>query len=232
VMLGAHLDSWHGGAGANDNGAGSAVMMEAVRLLKALDIKPRRTIRIALWSGEEQGLFGSRGYVREHFADRPEPTDEEQLELPKFLREATWPLQIKPEHANFSAYFNMDNGTGRFRGIYTQENAAVAPIFAAWLEPFHDLEADTVTQRNTGGTDHLAFDAAGLPGFQFIQDPMDYGTQTHHTNLDMFDHSKREDLIQASTIVASFVYHAAMRDEQLPREPLPREPPPREPEEE
>jgi Zn-dependent M28 family amino/carboxypeptidase len=143
--------------------------------------------------------------------------------MPSFLRETTWPLQLKPDHANFSAYFNMDNGTGRFRGIYTQENAAVAPIFEAWLEPFHDLEADTVTRRNTGGTDHQAFDAVGLPGFQFIQDPMDYGTQTHHTNLDMFDHSRREDLIQASTIVASFVYHAAMRDEKLPREPLPRE---------
>jgi carboxypeptidase Q len=142
VMLGAHLDSWHGGARANDNAAGSVVMMEAVRLLKALDIRPRRTIRIALWTGEEQGLLGSRGYVKEHFADRPESTDAAQLELPSFLRETTWPLQLKSDHANFSAYFNMDNGTGRFRGIYTQENAAVAPIFEAWLKPFHDLEAD------------------------------------------------------------------------------------------
>lgn len=224
VMLGAHLDSWHGGTGATDNASGSAVMMEVVRLLKALDVKPRRTVRIALWGAEEQGLWGSRKYVEKYLADRPEHEDPAQLELPTYLRETTWPIRPKKAHADFSAYFNMDNGSGKIRGIYTQENAAVAPIFKAWLEPFHDLGADTVTHRNTGGTDHLAFDAVGLPGFQFIQDRLAYGTLTHHTNIDVLDHVEREDLIQASVVIASFVYHAAMRDEKLPREPMPRKP--------
>jgi len=225
VMLGAHLDSWHPGTGSNDNGAGSAVMMEAVRILKAIGVQPRRTIRIALWTGEEQGLLGSRAYVGEVFASRPETEDPEQLEFPPYLRDFTWPIEPTPEHERLSAYFNLDNGSGRIRGIYTQSNLAVTPIFERWLEPFHDLEADTVVTRNTGGTDHLAFDLVGLPGFQFIQDPLDYSTRTHHTNLDVYDHAVGDDLKQASVIVASLVYHAAMRDEKLPRKPMPRKPP-------
>jgi Zn-dependent M28 family amino/carboxypeptidase len=225
VMVGAHLDSWHGGAGATDNAAGSAIVMEAVRILAALGIEPRRTIRIALWSGEEQGLLGSRAYVAEHFASRPASEDPEELDLPEALRESRGPLDLKPAHEDFSAYFNIDNGGGRVRGIYTQENAAVVPIFQAWLEPFHDLGAKTVTLNNTGGTDHLPFDRVGLPGFQLIQDMRDYETLTHHTNADGFDHLSREDMIQASVVLASFLYHAAMRDEPLPRKPPPRDEP-------
>lgn len=225
VMVGAHLDSWHGGTGATDNAAGSAIVMEAVRILAAVGVEPRRTIRIALWSGEEQGLLGSRAYVAEHFASRPASEDPEELDLPEALRESRGPLDLKPAHEDFSAYFNIDNGGGRVRGIYTQENAAVVPIFRAWLEPFHDLGAKTVTLNNTGGTDHLPFDRVGLPGFQLIQDMRDYETLTHHTNADGFDHLSREDMIQASVVVASFLYHAAMRDEPLPRKPLPRDEP-------
>jgi len=225
VMLGAHLDSWHAGTGSNDNGAGCVVMMEAVRILKALGLEPRRTIRIALWTGEEQGLFGSRNYVKQHFAMRPEPEDPEQQELPRWAREDTWPIETKPDHEKFSVYFNLDNGSGKIRGVYAQSNAAARPVFERWLEPFHDIGADTVVTRNTGGTDHLAFDAVGLPGFQFIQDPLDYGTRTHHSNLDVYDHAVEDDLKQASVVVASFVYHAAMRDDLFPRKPMPRKPP-------
>ncbi len=202
VMLGGHLDSWHAGTGATDNAAGCVVAMEAVRILKAANLQPRRTIRIALWGGEEQGLLGSRGYVKKHFGDRQT-------------------MELKEAHANLSAYFNLDNGTGKIRGIYLQENDAVRPIFEAYLEPFNDLGAATVTIRNTGGTDHLAFDALGLPGFQFIQDPVDYRRRTHHTNMDVYDHALESDLMQASVVMASFVYHTAMRDERLPRKPLP-----------
>lgn len=225
VMAGAHMDSWHGATGATDNAAGVAVVMEAVRILKALGVKPRRTIRVALWTGEEQGYMGSLAYVKEHFATRPEPTDPEQKELPERFRDDTWPLTLKPGHARLSAYFNLDNGTGKIRGIYTEENAAVKPIFEAWLAPFADLGAGTVTLRRTGGTDHVPFDRIGLPGFQFIQDEMDYFSRTHHTNLDDLDHIRVDDLKQASVIVASFLYHAAMRPEMLPRKPLPQEPP-------
>lgn len=203
VMLGGHLDSWHAGTGATDNAAGCAIAMEAVRILNAIGAKPRRTIRIALWGGEEQGLLGSRGYVQKHFGDRET-------------------MKLKPAHARLSAYFNLDNGSGKIRGIYLQENDAVRPIFEAYLEPFHDLGAEAVTIRNTGGTDHLAFDALGLPGFQFIQDPLDYHTRTHHSNMDVYDHALESDLIQASMVMASFVYHTAMRDEKLPRKPLPK----------
>ena len=223
VMLGAHLDSWHGGSGATDNAAGSSVVLEAIRILKAVSAEPRRSIRIALWSAEEQGRRGSRAYVSEHFASRPEPEDPGKKNLPSFLREASGPLTLKPEHARFAAYFNLDNGSGKIRGIYAQGNAAVAPIFEAWLQPFADLGATTVSPRNTGGTDHLSFDAVGLPGFEFIQDGLDYSTRTHHTNMDVFDHLRKEDLMQASVIMASFVYHAAMRNEKLPRKPLPRD---------
>src|ERR1700754_812443 len=203
IMIGGHLDSWHGGTGATDNAAGSAVMMEAMRILKAINFKPKRTIRIALWSSEEQGLFGSRGYVLNHFGD------------PKTM-------QLKPEQAKLSAYYNLDNGTGKIRGIYRQGNEAAGPIFKSWLEPFKDLGATTVTISNTGGTDHQSFDAVGIPGFQFIQDAMDYGTRTHHSNQDTYDRLSEDDLKQAATIVASFVYNTSQRQEMIPRKELPK----------
>jgi hypothetical protein len=224
VMLGAHLDSWHAGTGATDNAAGCAVVMEAARILQALEVRPRRTIRVALWTGEEQGLLGSRAYVREHFGGRPEPTDPAERSLPAYLRRPTGPLTLRPDHARLSAYFNLDNGTGRIRGVYTQQNVSAVPIFEAWLRPFADLGATTVSNRNTGGTDHVPFDQVGLPGFQFIQDEADYTTRTHHTNLDVYDRAHADDLKQASVIMASFVYHAAMREERFPRKPLPRPP--------
>ncbi len=220
VMLGAHMDSWHTGTGASDNGAGVAVMMEAMRILKAVGAKPRRTIRVALWSGEEQGLIGSQDYVSRTFARYPEPTDPTQKALPASLREPTGALQKMRDYDRFSAYFNMDNGSGRFRGIYAQENLAAMPIFEAWLKPFHDVGATTVVTRNTGSTDHISFDRVGLPGFQFIQDRLDYFSNVHHSHLDTWDHAEPEDLKQAAAIVASFVYHAAMREEKLPRKPL------------
>ena len=228
VMLGGHMDSWHAGEGATDNGAGVAVAMEAVRLLKQLGARPRRTIRIALWSGEEEGLLGSRGYVKEHFGSRPESTNPRDQNLPSFMRSPAGPLQLKPEQKLVSVYFNLDNGTGKIRGVYLQGNTSVAPIFEKWMEPFHDLGMTTLTMRNTGGTDHLSFDAVGIPGFQFIQDPMDYGALTHHSNLDVYEHIRPEDLKQAAVIMASFVYDAAMRDEMIPRKPIrPDEPAPK-----
>lgn len=202
VMLGGHLDSWHGSVGATDNAAGCAVMMEAVRILKTLNVQPRRTIRIALWGGEEQGLHGSRNYVKNHFTD-------------------TATRRPNAEGEKVSAYFNLDNGTGKVRGIYLQGNEAAKPIFTKWLEPFKDLGASTITLQNTGGTDHLSFDGIGLPGFQFIQDEIEYNTRTHHTTMDSYDHLQPEDLKQAATIVASFVYNAAMRDQKIPRKPAP-----------
>jgi carboxypeptidase Q len=203
VMLGGHLDSWHSGTGATDNGAGSVVMMEAVRILKAIGVQPRRTIRIALWSGEEEGLLGSRGYVKKTFGD---PTT----------------MKLLPAHEKFSSYYNVDNGTGKIRGVYLQGNESARNIFKQWLAPFNDLGAKTLTISNTGGTDHLSFDAVGLPGFQFIQDPIEYGTRTHHSNMDTYDHLVPDDLKQAATIVAAFVYDAAMRDEKIPRKELPK----------
>jgi hypothetical protein len=223
VMLGAHLDSWHTGTGATDNGAGTAVMMEAVRILKSLGVTPRRTIRIALWSGEEQGLLGSRAYAEEHFAERGTPKDPEQAKLPAILRTTDkGPWIVKPEQSKVSAYFNVDNGTGKIRGIYAQENAAVAPIFAAWLEPLKDLGATTVTMRNTGSTDHVSFDDVGIPGFQFIQDEIEYDTRTHHTQWDTYERLQREDLMQAAVVVATFVWETANRPEMLPRKPMPK----------
>ena len=219
VMLGAHLDSWHAGTGATDNAAGCAVAMEAVRILKSLGLKPRRTIRIALWTGEEQGLLGSRAYVQEHLASRPVPDDPIERDLG--LWRTRGPITIKPPHAKFSAYFNLDNGTGKVRGIYTQRNAAALPIFQAWLEPLKDLGVETVTNRSTFGTDHQSFDGVGLPGFQFIQDQADYSTRTHHTNMDVFDRLQKDDLMQASVVMASFVYDAAMREGAFPRKAMP-----------
>ena len=225
VLLGAHLDSWHPGTGSNDNGTGTAVVMEAVRILQALEVRPRRTIRVGLWAGEEQGLLGARAHVEKHYASRPDSEIPEEQELPAHLRTLGWPITPKPDHAKLSGYFNFDNGSGKIRGIYTQGNAAAARVFETWLKPFRDMGADTVTNRNTGGTDHVAFDAVGLPGFQFIQDDLDYYTRTHHSNLDVFDHAQREDLVQASVVMASFAYHAAMREELLPRKPIPQKPP-------
>jgi hypothetical protein len=203
VMMGAHIDSWHAATGTTDNAAGVAVMMEAARILTALNLHPRRTIRIALWSGEEQGLHGSRNYVKNHFGDV-----------------AT--MKLKPEHQRISAYYNLDNGAGKIRGIYLQGNDAVRPIFESWLAPFKDLGAATVTIRNTGSTDHVPFDAIGIPGFQFVQDPLEYGTRTHHTNMDTYDRVNKGDLMQAAVIVATFVYNTAMMDEKIPRKPLPK----------
>ena len=221
VMLGGHLDSWASGTGATDNGAGSVVAMEAVRILKALDIKPRRTIRIALWSGEEQGLFGSTGYVRNHFGSFPLSTAPDQLKLPEFIRKAAGPIETKPEWKNLDVYFNVDNGSGRIRGIYLQGNAAAAPIFSQWIVPLKDLAVTTITMADTGGTDHLSYDAVGLPGFQFIQDPLDYETRTHHSNQDVYERLQPGDLAQIATVEAIFVYNAAMRDQMFPRKPFP-----------
>jgi carboxypeptidase Q len=202
VIIGGHLDSWHGATGATDNAAGSAVMLEAMRILSRAGFTPRRTIRIVLWSSEEQGLFGSRGYVLNHFGD------------PKTML-------LKPEQAKVSAYYNLDNGTGKIRGVYLQGNQAAGPIFKSWLEPFKDMGANTITISNTGGTDHLSFDAVGIPGFQFIQDGMDYGTRTHHSNQDTYDKLSEDDLKQAAVIVASFVYNTSQRDDMIPRKELP-----------
>ena len=221
VMVGGHLDSWASGTGATDNGAGSVVAMEVMRILNALQVKPRRTIRIGLWSGEEQGIFGSEGYVKQHFGYATRSTAPDQMLLPEFIRKYAGPLRIKPEQKVVSGYFNVDNGTGRVRGVYLQGNAAVAPIFKQWIEPLKDLGVITLTMRNTGGTDHLSYDAVGIPGFQFIQDPMDYSSRTHHSNMDVYERLQQADLAQIATVEAIFVYNTAMRDQMLPRKPLP-----------
>jgi len=203
VMIGGHLDSWHGATGATDNAAGCSVMMEVLRIIKAAGLQPKRTIRIALWSGEEQGLLGSRGYVKNHFAD---PAD----------------MVLKPEQSLVSAYYNLDNGSGKIRGIYLQGNKAAGPIFSQWLQPFNDMGAKTVTINNTGGTDHQSFDAVGIPGFQFIQDAIEYDTRTHHTNMDTYDHLVPDDLKQAATVVAAFVFNTAQMQGKIPRKELPK----------
>jgi Zn-dependent M28 family amino/carboxypeptidase len=203
VMIGGHLDSWHGGTGATDDAAGCVVMMEVMRILKTLGVQPKRTIRIALWGGEEQGLLGSFGYVKQHYGN---PAD----------------MQLKAEQKNVSAYYNLDNGSGKIRGIYLQNNEAVRSIFERWLQPFADLGATGITYSNTGATDHLSFDAVGIPGFQFIQDPLEYNTKTHHSNMDTYDHLEMNDLKQAATVIAAFVYNTAMRKDLLPRKPLPK----------
>ncbi|HYM24540.1 MAG TPA: M20/M25/M40 family metallo-hydrolase [Vicinamibacterales bacterium] len=203
VMLGAHFDSWHTGTGATDNAAGSAVMMEAMRILKASGVRLRRTVRIGLWNGEEEGLLGSREYVKAHFADPAV-------------------MQLKPEHGKLAGYFNVDNGTGLIRGVYLQGNEAVAPIFRQWMEPFTNMGMTTLTIRNTGGTDHLSYDAVGLPGFQFIQDEVEYDSRTHHSNMDVYERIQANDMMRNAVIVASFVYDTANRDEKLPRKPLPK----------
>lgn len=226
VMLGGHLDSWQSGTGATDNGAGCAVMMEAVRIIKALGLKPRRTIRIALWTGEEQGLIGSREYVKDHFGyfgeTRPPVFGAGgggggggqggQNAQPQKLTKLA-------EYDKLSAYFNIDNGTGKVRGVYMQGNEAVRSIFRTWLNPFREMGANTLSLANTGGTDHLSFDAIGLPGFQFIQDELEYNTRTHHSNMDVFDRIQADDMKQMSVILAAFVYQTAMMDEKMPRKP-------------
>ena len=241
VMLGAHFDSWHAGTGATDNAAGSAVCMEAVRILQALGLKPRRTIRIGLWSGEEQGLLGSRAYVADHFGKRlgPDPRFGGGPPAAGATPEPQTPPQfeLKPEHEKFAGYFNLDNGTGKVRGIYMQGNEEVRPIFRAWFGPFRDmigvgpapanprdLPVATLSISNTGGTDHLSFDGVGLPGFQFIQDQIEYDTRTHHSNMDVYDRIQEDDMKQAATIMAAFVYNTAMRDKKLPRKALPGQP--------
>jgi hypothetical protein len=203
VIIGAHFDSWHTGTGATDNAAGSAVMMEAMRILRTVGLPMRRTVRLALWTGEEQGLLGSRAYVAEHYADRATMT-------------------LKPGHAKVAAYFNVDNGTGAIRGVYLQRNEAARPIFAAWMDPFRNMGMTTLAIRTTGATDHVAFDEVGLPGFQFIQDPVEYSTRTHHSNMDVYERGQPADLMQNAVIVASFAYHAANRTDLFPRKPLPR----------
>jgi carboxypeptidase Q len=221
VMVGGHLDSWTAGTGATDNGAGSLVAMEVMRILNDLGVKPRRTIRVALWSGEEEGLFGSYGYVKQHFGSFPLSDTPEQKQLPEFIRKPIGSLTVKPEQRLISAYFNLDNGGGRIRGVYLQGNAAIAPIFQQWIAPLRDLGVTALTLQNTGGTDHLSFDAVGIPGFQFIQDSLDYGSRTHHSNMDTYERLLPEDMKQAAVVEAIFVYNAAMRDQMLPRKPLP-----------
>ena len=221
VMVGGHLDSWASATGATDNGAGTVVAMEVMRILTALGVKPRRTIRVGLWTGEEQGEFGSYGYVKQHFGEIPRSTAPDQANVTEYDRDAAGPIIFKPEYQKISAYFNLDNGSGRIRGIYLQQNAAVAPIFAQWIAPLADLGVGTITMRDTGGTDHEAFDAVGVPGFQFIQDPLDYGSRTHHSNMDTYERLQPEDLAQAAAVEAIFVYNAAMRDQMLPRKPIP-----------
>ncbi len=200
VMLGAHLDSWHTGTGATDNASGSIVMMEAMRILKALGVQPRRTIRLALWSGEEQGLLGAFAYAGDRFG-----------------RNEGGQVVPGPDFEKFSAYYNIDNGTGQIRGIYLQQNEQLRTLFRTWLSPFREWEATTVSYSNTGGTDHQAFDRLGLPAFQFIQDPVEYSTFTHHSNMDTYERLLPQDLQRTAIIVATFVYHTAMLDERLPR---------------
>ncbi|HEY6243601.1 MAG TPA: M20/M25/M40 family metallo-hydrolase [Pyrinomonadaceae bacterium] len=239
VMLGGHMDSWHSGTGATDNGAGVSVAMEAVRIIQALGLKPRRTIRIALWSGEEEGLLGSRNYVTEHFGSlQPAATSSVTSgsgngsgmgggngaganNAPQGQNNAPMVLVKKAEWEKLSGYFNLDNGTGKIRGVYLQGNETIRPLFRDWLAPFKDMGATTLSISNTGGTDHLSFDRIGLPGFQFIQDEIEYDTRTHHSNQDVFDRIQGDDMKQAATIMAAFVYNTAMRDEKLPRKPAP-----------
>ena len=221
VMVGGHLDSWAAGTGATDNGAGTVVTMEVMRILNTLGVKPRRTIRAALWTGEEEGEFGSYGYVKQHFGYIPLSTAPDQMKLPEWLRKPAGPVEVKPEYQKISGYFNVDNGSGKIRGVYLQGNAAIAPIFQQWIEPLQNLGVTTLTMRNTGGTDHEAFDGIGIPGFQFIQDPLDYDSRAHHSNMDVYEELSPEDLAQAAVVEAIFVYNTAMRDQMLPRKAFP-----------
>jgi Zn-dependent M28 family amino/carboxypeptidase len=203
VLLGAHLDSWQSATGATDNGAGSAVMMEVMRLLKAVGAQPRRTIRVALWAGEEEGELGSKAYVKQHLMDPATKSP-------------------KPEYQNFSAYYNLDNGTGRIRGIWLQDNLADAPIFKAWFQPFADLGVyGTIAPRSVAGSDYQSFDAVGLPSFQFMQDRLEYNSRTHHSNMDVVDRIQRDDLAQMAIVMSAFAYNTAMLPEKLYRRAAP-----------
>jgi carboxypeptidase Q len=220
VMLGAHFDSWHAATGATDNGAGSAAMLEAMRILKQSGVTLRRTVRIGLWTGEEQGLIGSRQYVAAHFGkckDAPPPPGQRG----GGRGGCQSGYAFTPEQAKFAGYFNIDNGTGAIRGVYLQQNESVAPIFREWMEPFRSIGMTSLTIRNTGGTDHQSFDAVDLPGFQFIQDEVEYDTVTHHTNQDAYERLQPEDMRKNATIAAGFAYLAANRDDKLPRKPMP-----------
>jgi hypothetical protein len=226
VMAGAHLDSWVAGDGAADNGAGSVTVMEIARVLAKLGVKPRRTIRFVLWAGEEQALLGSMAYVERYLAERPPITDPEKAKLnPYYTWNTRWPIKPRPGSEQLAAYFNLDNGSGKIRGIYTEGNLAVVPIFREWLAPFASMGATRVVTPPTGGTDHVFMQSVGIPAFQFIQDPLDYGSRVHHSNIDTYDHLKVPDLKQATVIMASFLWMAAERDQPLPRMPVMREPP-------
>jgi hypothetical protein len=224
VMAGAHLDSWVAGDGAADNGAGSAVVMEAARILSSLGVQPRRSIRFALWSGEEEGLLGSAAYVERHLAHRAPPTDPELADLPVYFSLDTYPIQTLPGFADMTAYFNIDNGSGKIRGIYAEGNFAVVPIFREWLAPFASLGAGSVVAEPTDSTDHVFLSRLGLPAFQFIQDPLDYETRVHHTDLDTFDHLRPDDLRQAAAVLAGVLLDAANSERPLPRKVLPSQP--------
>jgi Zn-dependent M28 family amino/carboxypeptidase len=225
VMLGAHLDSWHGGTGATDNAAGVAAAMEALRLLKLTGVSPRRTIRLALWTGEEQGLLGSRAYTAAHLGHRDEPRDELTRALPFFLRPLAGALSTKPDLARFDAYFNLDYGTGRIRGVYLDGDTAAAPLLKAWLAPLADLGVAVVSPRSHVGSDHQSFESLGLPAFAFIQDELDYLARTHHTNMDVLERLEPDDLAQASVVAAWVLYRAATSDERVPRPTLPKDKP-------
>lgn len=230
VMAGAHLDSWVAADGAVDNAAGSAVVMEAARILRALNVRPKRTIRFALWSGEEQGLWGSLAYVDKYVATRAPLNDAALDALPNNRTwRQRWPVQPRAGHGDLVAYFNLDNGSGKIRGINAEGNVAAAPIFQQWLEPFHAMGATTVSMRTSGSTDHVYMQTVGVPGFQFIQDPLDYGARLHHTSIDTYDHMRAEDLRQAAVILATFLLNAANADEPLPRMPVPTRPNPTDP---
>jgi hypothetical protein len=228
VMAGAHLDSWVAGDGAADNGAGSVVVMEAARILSQLGVRPKRTIRFALWTGEEQGLLGSLAYIRKHIATRPRPANAAHAQLPEFMWE-TYPITPLPGYNEMAAYFNLDNGSGKIRGIYAEGNFAAMPVLKSWLAPFSSLGADKVVAKKTGGTDHEIMAGMGLPAFQFIQDPLDYGSRVHHSNLDTFDHLRTEDLRQAAVIMATVLLQAAESDTPMPRNVLPKQPTPTDP---
>ena len=230
VMAGAHLDSWVASDGAQDNAAGSAVVMEAARILSQMKVKPKRTIRFALWNGEEQGILGSLAYVERYLATRAPATDPALAALPSNRTwRNRWPVEPRPGYRDLVAYFNLDNGSGKIRGINAEGNVAAAPIFQEWLAPFASMGATTVSLRPSGGTDHVYMQTVGVPGYQFIQDPLDYSSRIHHTSIDSYDHLKPEDLRQAAVILASFLLNAANRDAPLPRMPLPTQPTPTDP---
>jgi hypothetical protein len=228
VMAGAHFDSWIAGDGANDNGAGSVTVLEAARLISRLGIKPKRTIRFVLWSGEEQGLLGSRAYIDQHYASRPVDPSLKGIDSYIAWRNA-FPITPKPEYSQLKAYFNMDNGSGRFRGIYSEGNLGADKLLKEWLSPFDMLGADKLVVSKTGGTDHVFLQAIGLPGYQFIQDPLDYDSRVHHSNLDTVDHMRAEDMRQAAVVMAGMLWQAANSDKELPRAVLPTQPAPTDP---